>query len=297
MVHDTASMGDPATGARRVEAPTPVYDRISAGRFDEGASYATWRSRGTDDWLIIQTLGGRGRVGLPSGTSPDAVLLEPGDVVLLAPQTPHDYATAPGETRWALRFAHFHPRSEWLPLLEWPRLAPGVGRLRLRGEVEQRVGESLERAVLLSRGGLRLAPLFGLNALESALLWISTQLPAAPLDPRLITVLEIIDSRLHEPLDVRTLGAAVGLSGSRLAHLFRSELGAPPQRFVEQQRMRSAAQLLELTRRTVAEVARAVGYDDPLYFSGRFRRWSGLSPTTYRVAKTPAGGTGHDSTG
>ena len=279
-------MGDPATAARRVEAPTPVYDRISAGRFDEGPAYATWRTRGTDDWLVIQTLGGAGRVGLPHGAGAESVVVEPGDVVLLAPRTPHDYATAPGEARWALRFAHFHPRPEWLPLLEWPRLAPGVGRLRLRGEVEQRVGESLERAVLLSRGGLRLAPLFGLNALESALLWISTQLPAQPLDPRLITVLEIIGTRLAEPLDVRRLGAAVGLSGSRLAHLFRSELGSSPQRFVEQQRMRSAAQLLELTRRSVAEVARAVGYDDPLYFSGRFRRWSGLAPTAYRATRT-----------
>lgn len=274
----------------QLEAPQPEIDRISAGRFLEGPRYATWRTNGTDDWLIIHTVGGRGRIGLMGGVSDASILVEEGDAVLIAPGTRHDYGTAPGEAEWALQFAHFHPRTEWLPLLEWPRPAPGVGRLQLSGEVQRRVSESLDRAVVLSRSGLQRAQLFGLNALESALLWISTQLPAGRLDPRLITVLELIDARLPEPLDVRRLAAVVGLSSSRLAHLFRIELGLSPQKFIEQQRMRSAEQLLQLTRRTVTEVARAVGYPDPLYFSGRFHRWSGRSPTAYRAHARAHGG-------
>jgi AraC family transcriptional regulator of arabinose operon len=53
-------------------------------------------------------------------------------------------------------------------------------------------------------------------------------------------------------------------------------------RFVEQQRMRVAQQLLDMSSGHVAAIGRAVGYTDPLYFSARFKRFCGQSPTAYR---------------
>ena len=47
-------------------------------------------------------------------------------------------------------------------------------------------------------------------------------------------------------------------------------------------RMANAQSLLESTRCNITEVAAAVGYDDPLYFSRLFRRHTGFSPTEYR---------------
>jgi AraC family transcriptional regulator, arabinose operon regulatory protein len=64
--------------------------------------------------------------------------------------------------------------------------------------------------------------------------------------------------------------------------LFREHLGTSPQRYVERQRVIRATQLLELTARPVAAIAREVGWTDPLYFSQRFARFTGLSPTAYR---------------
>ncbi|MBA8794254.1 AraC family transcriptional regulator of arabinose operon [Friedmanniella endophytica] len=265
----------------RVEALIPQFDRLEAGRFAEGPAYDTWRSRGTEDWLVIHTVGGRGRFGYAGGE----VESEPGDLVLLAPRTLHDYGTADGAGEWLLQFAHFHPRTEWLPLLDWPLLAPGLGRIRVDGEAGRRVREAFDQTVTLSRSGLARAELFGLNALEQVLLWASTQRPGSGrTDPRLITVLELISTRLAEPLTVAGLAAAVGLSASRLTHLFSEQLGLSPRDFLEQQRMQAAAQLLRLTGRTVTEVAAAVGYDDPLYFSTRFRRFSGRSPSAFRSA-------------
>ena len=48
------------------------------------------------------------------------------------------------------------------------------------------------------------------------------------------------------------------------------------------QRMSRARQLLDSTTLGIAEVAREVGYDDPLYFSRQFRRTHGMSPRDYR---------------
>jgi AraC family transcriptional regulator of arabinose operon len=269
------------------ESYTPTVDRVLAGAFVEGPGYAVWRSRGTTDWLIIHTVGGQGRFG--PATAP-VLTVAAGDLVLLRPGTAHDYGTAPRSPRWDLQFAHFHPRPDWIALLDWPEPSPGVRRLRTTGEVRRRVTECFTRTVVVSRSGLSQAQLFGLNALETALLWAATQKPDTPhLDPRLIAVLEEISVRLAEPLSVRALAVRAGLSESRLTHLFVAQLGTPPMRFVEQQRMRAAEQLLDLSPRSVAAVARAVGYEDPLYFSARFKRFTGRSPSAYRDRQASSG--------
>jgi AraC family transcriptional regulator of arabinose operon len=277
-------MGHPAVVP--AETATPTVPRVLTGAFAEGPDYATWRSRGTTDWLLVHTIGGRGRFGASDGRP---LLVGPGDLVLLRPGVRHDYGTAPGAAGWELQWAHVHPRPDWAPLLDWPETLPGLRHLRLTGEVAQRVQEAWARASALGHGGLAQAELFELNALEAALLWAVTQRPGPRLlDPRLIGVLEDVSARLAEPLTVAGLARRAGLSPSRLTHLFTEQLGVPPMRFVERQRLQAARQLLELTSRPVAEVARAVGYDDPLYFSTRFRRHTGWSPTAHRARSTPA---------
>jgi len=254
--------------------------RIHAGAFTEGPEYLVWRSRGTTDWLVLNTVGGRGRFGPVSGPH---LVAEPGDLVLIQPGTRHDYGTAPTGRLWDLQWAHFHPRPDWMSLLDWPEPLPGTRRVHTSGEARRRVTESLARAVMVSRSGLAQAELLAANALEAALIWAASQKPESPhFDPRLIAVLEEISTRLAEPITVDALARRAGLSSSRLTHLFVTQLGTPPMRFVEQQRMRTAAQLLDLSSRSVAAVARAVGYEDPLYFSARFKRFAGRSPTAHR---------------
>jgi AraC family transcriptional regulator of arabinose operon len=51
------------------ESYVPVVNRVLAGAFTEGPGYSTWRSRGTSDWLVINTVDGHGRFGLPNGSS------------------------------------------------------------------------------------------------------------------------------------------------------------------------------------------------------------------------------------
>lgn len=266
------------------ESFVPLVPRLQAGAFTEGPQYAAWRSRGTTDWLLVHTVGGRGRFGSPGAAD---LVTQPGDLVLVRPGVLHDYGTDQGSAVWDLQFVHFHPRPDWLPLLDWPEVRPGVRRLRTRGEVDRRIGEALTRTVAVTRSGLAHAELFGVNALETALLWAATQRPdRSQLDERVLRVVEQVGARLSDPWDVATLARLAGMSASRLTHLFRTQLGVAPMHFVEQQRMAAAQQLLELSGQPVAAVARAVGYPDPLYFSTRFTRATGRSPTAYRRGST-----------
>jgi AraC family transcriptional regulator of arabinose operon len=55
-----------------------------------------------------------------------------------------------------------------------------------------------------------------------------------------------------------------------------------PGQFLELQRLNRAKQLLELTPRTIQAIASEVGFDNPFYFTQRFKRQTGLSPRDYR---------------
>ncbi|HWD78342.1 MAG TPA: helix-turn-helix domain-containing protein [Kribbella sp.] len=255
------------------ESPHPVVRRLVTGEFDEGPEYATYRRRGTTDWLLVQTLDGQGRFGQVAAT--------PGSVTLVRPGTQHDYATV-GD-RWHFLYAHMHPKPDWLPLLDWPEVAPGTVQLHPAEPTFHGIANHLKDAVRHQHSVLPQAEQLSANSLEAALLWCDTQNPkAVQIDDRLLRAIELIDQDLTADLDVPRLARAVNLSTSRFAHLFREQLGVTPQQFVERRRLDAAARLLELTSRPIASVAAQVGYADPLYFSTRFRLHTGWSPTAYR---------------
>ena len=54
-------------GNRKIEERHPEVVHLVTGHFHETAGYATWRARGTTDWLLIATLGGGGRFGHAGG--------------------------------------------------------------------------------------------------------------------------------------------------------------------------------------------------------------------------------------
>jgi AraC family transcriptional regulator of arabinose operon len=282
MAQPVGNMEDPAVPRDR--QPAPVVDQVLAGGFTADERYDVWRPSGTEDWLLLNTVDGAGRIGVAG--HPD-LITEPGDVVIIRPGVPHDYgvgsSTAAGGGHWALQFVHFHPRPEWLAWLDWPQPVPGVLRVRSAGDARRRIREALRAADSFGRSDLRQATMFGVNAVEAALLWCTTSDPGAgQLDPRVLAAMEDMADRLAEPITVSELARRAGLSASRFGHLFAEQVGVSPMRYLERQRMRLAEQLLDLTPRTVAEIARTVGYDDPLYFSSRFRAYAGTAPTTYR---------------
>jgi len=65
--------------------------------------------------------------------------------------------------------------------------------------------------------------------------------------------------------------------------VFRKTFGVPPMRYLEQQRLRRAKELIAGTDRTMTEIAFEVGYSDPYYFSRAFRRLTGMPPSVYRA--------------
>ena len=253
--------------------------QLVTGHFHETAGYKSWRTTGTNDWLLIATLSGGGRFGYDGGE----FFARPGDLTLLRPGTRHDYGTL---KHWELLWTHFHPRPDWLSWLVWPEEAPGVMRLTLPEPVIcQKILACFREAHHLATGALRRRETFAMNALEEALLWCDTQNPLsaqARLDARVQAVMDYFLRRLAEPITPAALQSVSGLSPSRLSHLFRAQVGLTPLQFLESRRLHRAAQLLEWTSTPIAAIAAEVGYENPFYFTLRFKRRTGLSPRDYR---------------
>jgi len=87
---------------------------------------------------------------------------------------------------------------------------------------------------------------------------------------------------LDEPLQVRRLAALVNVSPSHYFALFKRRTGCAPIDFFIHLRMYRACQLLDATALSVKEVAAALGYDDPFYFSRVFKSVNQVAPTEYR---------------
>ncbi|MBC8041365.1 MAG: helix-turn-helix domain-containing protein [Opitutaceae bacterium] len=265
----------------RVITDSPPAGPLLLGHFDRRGSYSGWRPEGTRDWLLIYTVAGSGTVTTAAGVR----MVEAGHALLYLPDTPHDYRIGPSG-RWELRWAHFVPPKDWLELLHWPQLAPGVLGLVVQETARRRAVETaLERALQLSRRHLWRRETFALNALHEALLWCDVENPGAGkprLDERVRRALDYITRDPRRLLTLDAVAKAAGLSVSRLSELFKSQIGVSPRQYWERHRIEHARQLLERTDLTVAEVADATGFTDPFYFSTRFSALVGRSPRAHR---------------
>lgn len=267
----------------RAETPPPRLTPIITGHFSEGPNYAAWRTSGTHDFLLMLTQSGAGRVGWKNGE----ITTEAGDIVLLRPRTPHDYGTAKNVPGWTFLWVHFVPRPHWAGWLgQWPDASPGICRLHLPEPIQQNTEAALVLMHERAQSGVFRREEFALNALEAALLWCDGASPssrAGAMDERVSVAVRFLLQNLARPVSVKEVSHEANLSPSRMVHLFRDQTGQTMGQFIENERMARAKHLLALTSRSVGAIAQEVGYESPFYFSLRFKKHTGLSPTDWRT--------------
>jgi AraC family transcriptional regulator of arabinose operon len=251
------------------------------GALTRRAAPRTVRPRGLDHWLIMRIEAGRARVAC--GEAGERIA-ETGDWVLIAPDAPHDYGAVPGGPGWDVLWALFAPRETWYPLLRWPEAGPGVSVLRpadgvLAARLRGRLAEAVELAIQPTLADL------AMNALEAVLLWARTALPDAEdpaADPRLRAAAAHLLSGAPGRPDIAGAAHRAGISPPQLNRLFRRAYGTSPARWLEDRRHERACRMLAASPLPVQDIALAAGFADPFYFSARFRRRTGLSPSAWR---------------
>lgn len=100
-------------------------------------------------------------------------------------------------------------------------------------------------------------------------------------------VIEAIQDNPKCDLSLNAAAQLVGRSPSTVSRLFKKMTGHSFKQYQTAHRMELAAQRLRtLSNHPIGDIARSIGYDDPLYFSRAFRKFYGLSPSQYRAGQS-----------
>lgn len=95
-------------------------------------------------------------------------------------------------------------------------------------------------------------------------------------------VIQIIEDNIQESeLSVSTLCRELNIGRTILAEKIKGITGMTPREFIESIKMKHAAQLLKQGRMRISEIAYELGFNDPKYFTLRFKKQFGMSPSEY----------------
>ena len=106
---------------------------------------------------------------------------------------------------------------------------------------------------------------------------------AAP-SPPVRRALAHIGSVFREPVSLSDVARACHVSPSHLARLFRKETGESVVAHLQRLRINHARELLATTDRGLLEIAMESGFESIEHFHRLFRRITGVTPRTYRLA-------------
>jgi AraC family transcriptional regulator of arabinose operon len=268
--------------SNQIEFSVPPVALCSPGLLAGRTIRHTVRLGGSRDWLLIYTLAGGGLYRFRDGEYTSRAH----DISLYRSGSFQNYQWSPVTRRWDLLFAHFTPRDEWLPWLNWPQQGEGLMLLHLREPAtRRRVLEQMRKALLISQGSQPRRQMFAMSALETALLWcdsVNSRQGGAVIDNRVRKVMETICQDSVAPFSEERLAGVAGLSRSRLRHLFAEQVGKSMRDFQEERRLEKAQQLLAHSSLRIAEISDHVGFSNPLYFSLRFKKQLGENPRAFR---------------
>lgn len=248
---------------------TPLFARRHRGQLV--SSRATVHS----EWELIAVQSGDGELLLHR-----CVKLRPGHVYLVPPHVAHSERAANVDLYWiALSGSAF---SHLLCARHFELEAPasvGLAQRLWQIALQQSPGSGAEldgiaRAIV--------GPLFStLPAVEAK----ADDQPTTPVDAW-HSVIREIERHYSRIESVAGLAARFGWSEGHFYREFRYRMGVSPMAFLTQVRLRAADSMLASGECLVAEVARAVGYRDALYFSRLYKKHRGCSPSGRLALKT-----------
>jgi AraC-like DNA-binding protein len=93
---------------------------------------------------------------------------------------------------------------------------------------------------------------------------------------------EYIEANLDSALDIGELAATVRMSASHFTRSFHKSVGVTPHRYVIQNRVMRARELLAGTDLPLTEIALSTGFSDQSHFSRRFHEIVGIPPGAFR---------------
>ncbi|WP_235915600.1 helix-turn-helix domain-containing protein [Puerhibacterium puerhi] len=275
----------PADVVRAASATGPTARLLvtDAGYFPHAAHHGRTRRHGAGGTILIAAVAGRGACRTSEGTYDVAA----GQALVIPARTPHVY-WADDTDPWTIWWMHARgpDATAFEDQLAEHAGQDGVAVVDLHDLL--RVVADLERAVVALETDETYPTLLRASGAAWSVMAQVTADAAAGSPARgepVRAAQEYLRTHLDAPVRVGDLARRCGLSTSHFAALFRAATGGGVVEYVKRQRMARACELLITTRLPIADVARAVGYDDPFYFSRQFRSVHACSPSEFRLSR------------
>jgi AraC-like DNA-binding protein len=99
---------------------------------------------------------------------------------------------------------------------------------------------------------------------------------------RMKQLLLYLQQNYAEPFTLDALAASAGISVRTCCRCFRKYSGMAPFQYLNEYRVKAAADLLRNTEDSVTQICFAVGFQDTSYFTRVFRERTGRTPTAFR---------------
>lgn len=267
--------------AVRAAQDHPVVRRLlvtDAGYFPRAAQHGRVRAAGAPETIVMVCTDGAGWV---EWADREPVRVERGSAVLLPAGVSHRYR-ADDDDPWTIWWAHVTGSDvdDFLAVI----LADGRGPIIQLHDVYA-VVESFEQAL----GALETDDTLPLLLTAAGAAWrllatitASAVRGTSSTTDRIAQVQDYLRANLSTDFSVPELAAMAGMSTSHFSALFRRSAGTSVTDYLARLRSARARELLITTESSISEIAAAVGYDDALYFSRRFRSINGVSPSDFR---------------
>lgn len=249
----------------------------ACGEYPRAAGHGISRDAGVPEAVVLVCAAGRGWFAV-GDTAP--VPVRGGQAVLLPPATAHAYGSDDGDP-WTIWWLHVAGSD--VPDLLAAGPAPSscgpwavVDPLHAVGLIDRIITtmeiDSSERNLLAAAGAA-----WHLLAVLAA-----DRGRHAAVDSPVDQAVAYLRDHYAAELSVAELARRAGLSASHFSARFRDQVGCTVGAFRMNLRMSAARNLLDTTADPVSEIAAAVGFSDPFYFSRRFRAVHGRTATSYR---------------
>lgn len=211
------------------------------------------------------------------------VAVVPPALLNVPPGVVHDFSMEAGTQGWILTVPVqtlpdlLGPALSQDTALGWPGILPVVGEYqRLFQQIEDEHRQSRPAREILLRALATELVCLVLRAFGQI------RADTAGIDPRFAQFQALLARHMRDRWSLTDYARSIGLSPRHLTRICQAATGQPASAVIEAAAMREACRLLVYTRTPIAQIGYALGFDDPSYFSRRFRHVMGHSPASYR---------------
>ena len=213
--------------------------------------------------------------------------LAPGDLVVVNPGTLHEERS---DAKAPLRLIFLAIRDFAVPGLPAGCLSQEKYRVLSCGEYRYKMDIYLRELLQETSSQIEFYQEISQGLVSALLVLVMRLIRINPEDEAALSqecqkIKEYLDQNFTSPITLDSLSETVYISKHYLSHLFKEQTGVSPIKSLTSKRMEKACELLSETELPVSEVSKAVGYENPLYFSQVFKRIYGISPVKYRMGR------------